>query len=330
MVESIKALRAESIDGKPVAGFCTLTPADLPDYDVLVDVAYSSLNYKDGLAITGTAKIARRLPLVLGIDLAGTVAESRNPDWRPGDKIIINGYGLSESENGGYAQRQRVKSEWLVRLPDAFSLADAMAIGTAGYTAMLAVNALEEAGLVAGSREVVVTGAAGGVGSTAVALLSELGHRVVAVTGRPDTHDYLRKLGAADFLDRAALLEKGAVLQKERWAGAVDSVGGVTLANVLAQTAYGGAVAACGLAGGTDLPSSVHPFILRGVSLLGIDSVMAPMAKRLKAWKRLAEVLPKAKLNAMTTIEPMSKLPELAKLILAGKIRGRVAIDVNA
>jgi putative YhdH/YhfP family quinone oxidoreductase len=210
-----------------------------------------------------------------------------------------------------------------------------MAIGTAGYTAMLAVNALEEAGLGHGgakgsSREVVVTGAAGGVGSTAVVLLAELGHRVVAVTGRPDTHDYLRSLGASDFIDRAAFLEKGAVLQKERWAGGVDSVGGVTLANVLAQTAYGGAVAACGLAGGTDLPSSVHPFILRGVSLLGIDSVMAPMPKRLKAWKRLAEVLPKAKLAAMTTIEPMSKLPELAKLILEGKIRGRVVIDVNA
>ena len=213
MAESIKALRAETIEGKPVARFCNLTLADLSDYDVLVDVAYSSLNYKDGLAITGTAKIARRLPLVLGIDLAGTVAESKNPDWRAGDKVIINGYGLSENENGGYAQKQRVKSEWLVRLPSAFSLSEAMAIGTAGYTAMLAVNALEEAGLGHGgakgsSREVVVTGAAGGVGSTAVVLLAELGHRVVAVTGRPDTHDYLRSLGASDFIDRAAFLEK--------------------------------------------------------------------------------------------------------------------------
>lgn len=330
MTDRIRALLADTVDGKPTVAFRDLVLADLPDYDVLVEVAYSTLNYKDGLAVTGKAKIARRTPLVLGIDLAGTVLESKHPDWRPGDQVIVNGYGMSETEFGGYAQKQRVKSDWLVRLPKAFSLAQAMAIGTAGYTAMLAVNALEQAGLKPGSREVVVTGAAGGVGSTAVALLAELKHKVVAVTGRPETQDYLRGLGAADFLDRAALLEKGGVLQKERWAAGVDSVGGQTLANVLAQTAYGGWIAACGLAGGADLPTSVHPFILRNVSLLGIDSVMAPRAKRVAAWSRLAELLPKEKLAAMTSVEPMSKLFELGEKILQGKIRGRVVIDVNA
>jgi acrylyl-CoA reductase (NADPH) len=319
----------EDVDGKPKAAIKTLSVSDLPDNDVLVDVAYSTLNYKDGLAVSGKGRIARKLPMVGGIDLAGTVVESRSPEWKAGDKVIVNGWGMSEAHWGGYTQKQRVKSEWLVRLPSAFTLRQAMAIGTAGYTAMLCVLALEHADVKPGAREVVVTGAAGGVGSVAVAVLAKLGHKVIASTGRAAAHDYLKDLGASGFVDRAALLEKGPPMQKERWGGGVDSVGGITLANVLAQTSYGGAVAACGLAGGNDLPGSVFPFILRGVSLLGIDSVMAPKPKREAAWARLAKDLSVAKLDAMTTVEPMSKLPELANKIMRGDVRGRVVIDVN-
>jgi putative YhdH/YhfP family quinone oxidoreductase len=329
-MQRFKALIAEQIDGKSRTTLKEIGLEDLPDHDVLVDVAYSTLNYKDGLAVTGVRPIARRFPMVLGIDLAGTVAESKNPKWRAGDRVIVNGFGLSESHWGGYSQRQRVSSDWLVRLPDAFSLAEAMAIGTAGYTSMLSVMALEQAGVKPGGREVIVTGAAGGVGSVAVALLAALGHRVVAQTGRAETHGYLKDLGAQDFIDRKSLASTGAPMQKERWAGGVDSVGGQILANVLAQTAYGGAIAACGLAAGTDLPTTVLPFILRGVSLLGIDSVMAPMPKREEAWGRLAKLLPKPKLTAMTRTEPLSKVPALAEQILQGQIRGRVVIDVNA
>lgn len=330
MSERFAAVVIEEIEGKPKGRLASLTLTDLPANDVLVDVAFSSLNYKDGLAVSGKGKIARKLPMVAGIDLAGVVAESASPAWRPGDPVIVNGYGLSEAHWGGYSQRQRVRPEWLVRLPDAFTLEEAMAIGTAGYTAMLCVLALEGAGVRPGVREVVVTGAAGGVGSVAIALLAKLGYTVVAATGRPQAHDYLRALGAAGFMDRNELSAKGAPIQKERWAGAVDSVGGQTLATVLAQTAYGGAVAACGLAGGADLPGSVFPFILRGVSLLGVDSVMAPMPKRELAWQRLARDLPKEKLKVMTRIEPMSNLPQLAEDILQGRVQGRVVIDVNA
>jgi acrylyl-CoA reductase (NADPH) len=317
-------------DGKPRAEFRQLSIADLPDYDVLVEVACSTLNYKDGLAVSGKGRIARRMPLVAGIDLAGTVVESRSDKWKPGDRVVVNGWGMSETEWGGFTRFQKVKAEWLTRLPDALSVEQAMAIGTAGYTAALCVNALEDWGAIEpGGREVLVTGAAGGVGSTAISLLAAKGYAVTASTGRPETHPYLAGLGATAFVDRASLAEKGGVLQKERWAGAVDSVGSTTLANVLAQTCYGGAVAACGLAGGMDLPASVAPHILRGVALLGIDSVMAPAARRDRAWKTLAEFMTRSHLDSIAHVEPMSALPELAEKIIEGKVRGRIIIDVG-
>lgn len=329
MSEPFDAMMIVDEAGKPKAEFRKLTLAELPEHDVLVEVAYSTLNYKDGLALSGKGRIARRLPMVAGIDIAGTVVESRSPDWKPGDKVVANGWGMSETEWGGYSRFARLKPEWLVALPDAFSLEDAMAIGTAGYTAALCVDALEDWGAIApGKGEVLVTGAAGGVGSTAISLLSKKGYPVTASTGRPETHDYLSGLGASQFVDRASLSEKGGALQKERWTGAVDSVGSTTLANVLAQTAYGGAVAACGLAGGMDLPATVAPHILRGVALLGIDSVMAPKAKRERAWKTLAEHLDTVHLKAIARTEPMSALPQLAQDIVAGKIRGRVVVKI--
>jgi acrylyl-CoA reductase (NADPH) len=330
MSDRFNAIVAEEVEGKPRVALKQLSLNELPEHDVLVQVACSTLNYKDGLALSGKGRIVRKYPMVCGIDLAGTVVESASLDWKKGDRVVVNGWGLSESQWGGYSQFQRVKSDWLVRLPDAFTFDEAMAIGTAGYTAMLCVMALERAGVGRGGREVIVTGAAGGVGSVAVALLARLGHQVIASTGRPETHGYLRELGAAGFVDRAALAEKGAPLQKERWAGGIDSVGGQTLATVLAQTAYGGAVAACGLAGGTDLPATVFPFILRGVSLLGVDSVMAPKARRVEAWNRLARDLAKDKLAAMTTRVPMSRLIEMGEQIVRGQVRGRVVVDVNA
>ncbi|MEI8393271.1 MAG: MDR family oxidoreductase [Rhodospirillaceae bacterium] len=329
MTETLNAVMLEEVDGKPKASFKQLDVADLPDHDVLVDVAYSTLNYKDGLALTGKGRIARKFPMVCGVDLAGTVAESRSPEWQPGDRVLVNGWNLSETEWGGYIQKQRLKPEWLVRVPDTFSLAEAMAVGTAGYTAMLAILALEHAGVRPGQGDVLVTGAAGGVGSIAVSVLARLGYRVIASTGRPETHAYLTALGASGFIERTTLLDKAPPLQRERWAGAVDSVGGVTLANVIAQTLRHGAVAACGLAGGADLPSSVFPFILRGVSLLGVDSVMAPRVKREQAWSRLATDLDKTKLDAITTIEPLSKVFELAETIVKGRVRGRTVIDVR-
>jgi acrylyl-CoA reductase (NADPH) len=329
MSDTFTAIVIEDQDGKPKAAFREIGLGDLPDNDVLVEVAFSTLNYKDGLAVSGRQKIARKPPLIAGIDLAGTVRESRSPAWKPGDRVIVNGWGLSETQAGGYTRFQRVKPEWIVRAPDAFSMEQAMAIGTAGYTAALCVDALADWGVAPGEREVLVTGAAGGVGSVAVALLAKAGYGVAASTGRPDTHDYLAGLGASTFIARAELLEKGPPLQKERWAGGVDSVGGVTLVNVLSQTAYGGAVAACGLAGGSDLPGTVLPHILRGVSLLGVDSVMAPAAKRERAWARLARDLDPAALAKITSVEPMSRLPDLAEQILAGQVRGRVVIDVT-
>ena len=326
--ETFEALLIEEVDGKPRAGMTTLRLSDLPDHEVLVEVAYSTLNYKDGLAVTGKGRIARRLPMVAGIDLAGTVRESSSPDWKPGDKVIVNGWGLSETEWGGYSRYQRVRPEWLIRLPEVFSLEQAMAIGTAGYTAALCVEALEKWGLPEG-REVLVTGAAGGVGSVAVALLAARGHKVTASTGREETHDYLRDLGASDFVHRDELKQEGRPLQKERWGGAVDTVGSHILANVLAQSCYGSAVTACGLAAGTDLPATVLPHILRSVALIGIDSVMAPNAKRESAWALLAESLPHQHLAQMTQVEPLSRVPELAEEILAGKVRGRVVIKVG-
>lgn len=333
MTGAFRALMIEDVNGKPQAGFRDITLDDLPKYDVLVEIAYSTVNYKDGLALTG-GRIARKLPMVAGIDLAGVVVESASPDWKPGDRVLVNGYGLSETQWGGYSRFQRVKSDWLVAVPDAFSLAQAMAIGTAGYTAMLCLMALEDAGLVPDPRPealpVLVTGAAGGVGSVAVALLAGRGYRVIASTGRPDTHAYLKELGASDCIDRAELSQKTPPLAKERFAAAIDSVGSQTLANVLSQIQYGGWVAACGLAGGNDLPASVFPFILRNVSLLGVDSVMAPSHRRRRAWWQLAQQLPVAKLDAMTRTEPLSNILALAPEIVAGRVRGRIVIDVNA
>ena len=329
MTDRFEAMLIEDSDGKPKAALKQITLADLPDHEVLVEVAYSSLNYKDGLAITGKGRIARRLPMVAGIDLAGTVVESRSPDWQAGDRVIVNGWGMSETEWGGYSRFQRLKAHMLTRLPAGFNMAQAMAIGTAGYTAALCVNTLEDWGRIAArDLPVLVTGAAGGVGSVAVALLAARGFAVTAVTGRESAHDYLRGLGAAAFLPRAALAEKGGPLQKEQWSGAVDCVGSVTLANVLAQTVYGGGVAACGLAGGFDLPATVMPHILRSVALLGVDSVMAPQARRDRAWATLAESLDPAHLAAISSTHPMADLPALAQDIVAGRIRGRVVIEV--
>ena len=329
MSDTFNAMMIVEGEGKPRAEFRSLSLAELPDYDVLVEVAYSTLNYKDGLAVSGKGRIARRLPMVAGIDLAGTVVESRVPEWKPGDKVVANGFGMSETEWGGYARYARLKSEWLVPLPDAFSLEDAMAIGTAGYTAALCVDALEDwKTIVSRKGDIVVTGAAGGVGSVAVSLLANKGYTVVASTGRPETHDYLRSLGASGFIDRAELSAKGGPLQKERWLGGVDTVGSVTLVNVLAQTIYGGAVTACGLAGGMDLPGSVAPHILRGVALLGVDSVMATREKRVRAWNTLSEHLDRSVLRSIARTEPMSALPKLAEEIVAGRIQGRVVVDV--
>lgn len=326
-----RALVLEAGDGAPSADVRELDDGQLPDGDVLVDVEFSTVNYKDGLAVANGKPVVRSFPMVPGIDLAGTVAASSHPDVSAGQRVVLNGYGVGEGHWGGYAQRARVKGEWLVELPDAISTEAAMAIGTAGYTSMLCVLALERHGVAPGSGDVLVTGAAGGVGSVAVALLAALGHRVVASTGRPEEARYLTSLGAADVIERAELAEppKRPMLA-ERWAGAVDAVGGATLANVIASTRYGGTVAACGLAGGTDLPTTVYPFILRGVTLAGIDSVMAPQAARREAWDRLARDLDLDKLASMTTRIGLAEVPATASAILAGKVRGRVVVDVGA
>jgi putative YhdH/YhfP family quinone oxidoreductase len=325
------AVVIEELDGGVTSAIKQIGLADLPDRDVLVEVAFSSLNYKDGLALSGNRnRVVRKLPMVGGIDLAGTVVESRSADWGPGDKVIVNGWGMSESRWGGFTRYQRVDPGWIVPLPDAFTLEQAMAIGTAGYTAALCVDALERWGTIAaGEGNVLVTGAAGGVGSVAVALLAAHGYNVTASTGRTETHQYLHGLGASEIIDREILAARGGPLQKERWSGAVDSVGSTTLVNVLAQTAYGGAVAACGLAGGADLPGTVLPHILRGVALLGVDSVMAPKPSRDSAWARLARDLKPELLAGITRVEPMSKVTQLAEDILAGRVQGRVVIDVT-
>ena len=307
-----------------------LSDQDLPEGDVTVDVAWSSLNYKDGLAVTGKGRIMRSFPMVAGIDLAGVVVSSDSPQWRRGDEVVLTGWGLSEVHPGGFSQRQRVRSEWLTPKPPGLTLQQTMAVGTAGLTAMLCVLALEGAGVQAGDGEVVVTGAAGGVGSIAIAVLAKLGHAVTASTGRAEAAGYLRQLGATGLIDRNELATPGRPLDKERWAGGIDTVGSQTLATLLAHTRYRGAVVACGLAGGNDLPATVLPFILRAVSLLGIDSVMCPRALREQAWRRLGSDLPMELLEEMTTVEPMSKVPELAETILAGRTLGRVVIDTSS
>ncbi|ORU91955.1 MAG: NADPH:quinone dehydrogenase [Cycloclasticus sp. symbiont of Bathymodiolus heckerae] len=330
MSDVFNAIVATDVDGKTKGQLQQLTLSDLPDEDVLIEVSYSSLNFKDGLAVSGKGRICKKLPMVCGIDLAGTVLESASDKFSVGDLVLVNGYGLGEKFWGGYSQKARINSNFIVKVPESFSLQDTMAIGTAGYTAMLCVMALEKQGVTPNDGEVLVTGAAGGVGSVAIAILSNLGYQVVASTGRPETHDYLSELGAASFIDRAELSEKGAPLAAERWAGVVDTVGSTTLANAIAQTKYNGCVAACGLAGGIDLPSTVFPFILRGITLAGVDSVMVDMDTRNEAWARLSTDLPKDKIRNISRLEPMSDLPALAEQIVTGQVRGRVVIDVNA
>ena len=322
-----RAILVEKVDSGQEAKVLALSEAQLPEGDVLLRVERSTLNYKDALAITGRSPVIRRFPMVPGIDGAGKVQESSNPAFKPGDPVLVNGYGVGEAHWGCLAERARLKGEWLVPTPSAFTSAQAMAIGTAGYTAMLCVMALERHGVAPSKGEVLVTGAAGGVGSVAVALLSRLGHRVVASTGRPSEAAYLTQLGAAEIIERAALASPGKPLQKERWAGVVDCVGGVTLANACATTRYRGAVAACGLAGGMDFPATVAPFILRGVTLVGVDSVMAPMEERREAWTRLARDLDPKKLAAMTTEIGLGDAIGAAPEVLAGKVRGRLVVD---
>ncbi|MDR6861082.1 MDR family oxidoreductase [Variovorax guangxiensis] len=312
------------------ASVSELDEGRLPAGDVTVQVEYSTLNYKDGLAITGKGPVVRSFPMVPGIDFAGVVQQSAHPDFKTGDRVVLNGWGVGETHWGGLAQRARVKGDWLIPLPQRFGSKEAMAIGTAGYTAMLCVMALERHGLKAGQGPVLVTGANGGVGSFAVALLAGLGHHVVASTGRPEESEYLHRLGAAEVIDRKELGEPGKPLQKERWSAAVDSVGSHTLANVCAQTRYGGAVAACGMAQGLDLPASVAPFILRGVSLLGIDSVMRPKADRLAAWDRLAQDLRGPILEDIAAEISLSEAIDAADRLMRGKIRGRVVVNPNA
>ena len=312
------------------ASLKSLTTADLPDEAVLVDIEYSTVNYKDGLAVTNSAPIVTKFPLVCGIDLAGTVAESSAGAWKAGDKVLVNGYGLSERHWGAYSQKQRVNPDFLVRVPAAFTTEQTMAIGTAGYTAMLAVNAIRDHGVKPDDGPVLVTGSAGGVGSIAILVLAKLGYEVVASTGRPQTADYLKSLGATDIIARDDLARKSKPLEKDNFAAAVDSVGSTTLATTLAQLRYRGIVAACGLAGGADLPGTVIPFLLRNVCLQGIDSVMAPMTARQRAWDDLASLLDPARLNDVYVVEPLARVPELCAAILRGEIKGRVVIDVNA
>jgi acrylyl-CoA reductase (NADPH) len=324
-----KAILITKTDSTQTAQVTQLDEAQLPQGDVTVRVEYSTVNYKDGLAITGKGPVVRKFPMVPGIDLAGTVEASDDPEWKPGDAVVLDGWGIGEAHWGGLAEKARVKGAWLVRVPAPLTTRQAMAIGTAGYTAMLSVLALERHGVRPGDGDVLVTGASGGVGSVAVALLARLGYRVVASTGRAAEAGYLESLGAAEVMDRAQLSSPGKPLGKERWAGAIDSVGSHTLANVCATTRYRGAVAACGLAQGMDFPGTVAPFILRGVTLYGIDSVMAPRPLRVEAWSRLARDLDPAKLEAITTEIPLAAAIPGASDILAGKVRGRLVVDVR-
>jgi acrylyl-CoA reductase (NADPH) len=330
VVATFKAIVIEKTETGTKAGLADFDEQNLMAGDVAVRVEWSTLNYKDGLAITGKAPVVRRFPMIPGIDLAGTVETSTDPQWKPGDKVILNGWGLGENHLGAYAEKARVKGSWLVRLPASMGARDAMAIGTAGYTAMLAVMALERHGLTPASGPVVVTGAAGGVGSVAIAILAKRGFQVTASTGRPEAaSDYLKALGASEIIDRKELTGPAKPLGKERWAGGIDAVGSTTLANLLSMTRYGGAVAACGLAGGMDLPTSVAPFILRGVSLIGIDSVMRPMPDRQLAWKRLENDLDREKLAAMTSEIGLAEVIDAARDIVEGRVRGRIVVKVG-
>ena len=326
--ETFRALVARKAEGGQAVALEQITEADLPEGDVTVDVEYSSFNYKDGLALKGLGRILRTFPMVPGIDFAGTVRASGHVDFKPGDKVVLTGWGVGENWSGGFSERAKVKGEWLVKLPAGLSPRQAMAIGTAGLTAMLCVDALERHGIAAGG-EVLVTGAVGGVGSVAVRLLSRLGYKVSALTGRRSEEDFLKSLGASVIVDRADYAAPGKPLAGERWAGAVDTVGGPVLANVLASTAYGGAVAACGLAGSSELVTTVFPFILRNVALLGVDSVNCPVARRVAAWDRLAVLLTEADFALVTREVGLDELFDLAGEILAGHVRGRTVVAVR-
>jgi acrylyl-CoA reductase (NADPH) len=327
-VAAFKAIVIEKADGGTKATLADFDEANLMDGDVTVHVEYSTINYKDGLAITGKAPVVRRFPMIAGIDFAGTVESSSHVGWKPGDKVILNGWGCGETHLGAYAEKARVIGDWLVPLPKTLSARDAMSIGTAGYTAMLAVMALERHGLTPANGPIAVTGAAGGVGSIAIAILARLGFAVQAVTGRPQEADYLKGLGAAEIVDRKELAGPAKPLAKERWAGAIDAVGSTTLANLLSMTRYGGAVAACGLAAGMDLPGSVAPFILRGVCLYGIDSVMCPVDRRREAWKRLESDLDRQKLATITREIGLADVVGVAPDILTGQVRGRIVVKI--
>jgi acrylyl-CoA reductase (NADPH) len=328
-VGTFKAVRIDKAEKGTTAALTQFDEADLMDGDVTVRVEWSTLNYKDGLALTGKAPVVRRFPMIAGIDFAGTVEQSSHPAWKAGDKVVCNGWGMGETHLGAYAEKARVKGDWLVRLPDGMSARDAMAIGTAGYTAMLSVLALEKHGLTPADGPMVVTGAAGGVGSVAIAVLSKLGYQVIASTGRAAEADYLRSLGATEIIDRNELSSPAKPLAKERWAGGVDSVGSTTLANLLSMTKYRGAIAACGLAAGMDLPSSVAPFILRGVCLLGIDSVMCPLELRKQAWQRLASDLDRSKLAEITHEINLDEVIAAGPRILGGQVRGRIVVKIS-
>jgi len=325
---TFKAIRIDKADKGTTAALTQFDEADLMEGDVTVRVEWSTVNYKDGLAVTGRAPVVRRFPMIGGIDFAGTVEQSTHPQWKAGDKVICNGWGQGETHLGAYAEKARVKGDWLVRLPAGMSARDAMAIGTAGYTAMLAVLALERHGLAPASGPVVVTGAAGGVGSVAIAVLSKLGYHVIASTGRMSETEYLKNLGATEVIDRNELTAPAKPLARERWAGGVDSVGTTTLANLLSMTTYGGAIAACGLAGGMDLPTSVAPFILRGVCLLGIESVMCPIELRKTAWNRLVSDMDPGKLAEITHEIGLDQVIDTAAKILAGQVRGRIVVKI--
>ena len=324
-----KALLLNQVEGKTHAEVRRLNVSDLPEGEVLVDVAYSSLNYKDGLAVTGKGKIIRSFPMVPGIDFAGTVAESASDRFKPGDDVILTGWGVGERYWGGFAQKARVKADWLVPMPKGLDAKQAMIIGTAGFTAMLCVMALEDAGVKPGSGKVLVTGAAGGVGSVSVLLLSQLGYHVVAVSGRPETQDFLTALGAKEFIAREVMSKPSNPLESQNWAGAVDVVGGSTLARVLAEMQYGGTVAACGLAGGFDLNTTVMPFILRNVSLRGVDSVSCPQERRIRAWERLAAEMPPSAYAELGCAIALEEVPQAAHDILAGRIQGRMLVNLN-
>ena len=316
-------------DGQVVPRIEAVDEALLPPGEVTVRIECSTLNYKDGMILQGLGRLVRTYPHIPGVDFAGTVEHSESPEFKPGDPVILTGWRVGEAQWGGYAEKARVNASYLVRRPDGLSAHQAMAIGTAGFTAMLAVIGLERHGLRPDAGDILVTGAAGGVGSVAISLLSRLGYRVVASTGRPELRGYLTELGAADLIDRASLADKPSrPLDRERWAGAVDAVGGATLATILTQLKYRASVAACGLAGGSDLPATVIPFLLRGVNLLGIDSVMCPREERIEAWQRLARDLPFDRLERMTETVPLSSLPDLAPKILKGEIRGRIVVEV--